>query len=283
MTRESDELKNCEVIITRAQHQQGALSAPLARRGAQMITAPVIQLAPPPPLYDRCYQDGSWMIPIQEVGVALRSFNWLIFTSANAVRLTHERWRDLGGLDGLHKIYGTHFPSIVCVGSATQRALIQVGIQSSVIPKAFHAEGVIELLSARSIDAQKVLIPRALVAREVLPEALRAQGAEVWVSPVYQTLPLSLSPQVRTHILAPCRGKIRYLIFTSDSTLRYFTDQFSAQELQTLHSHTRVIVIGPVVAQSATEMGYHVQRVAHPHTVGGLIDAIITDWREMIK
>lgn len=283
MTRESDELRDCEVVVTRAPHQQAALSVPLARRGAQVIAAPVIHLAPPPPPGDHCYQEGSWMRPINEVGAALQSFSWLIFTSANAVRLTHERWRGLGGLDGLCASWGAHFPAVVCVGSATQRALSDLGVKGSVIPKAFHAEGIVELLSTRSIDTQKILIPRALVARETLPEALRARGAEVWVSPVYQTLPLSLSPQVRAHILSPARPKVRYLTFTSDSTLRYFTDQFSAQEIKALRVDTRVIVIGPIVEQSATSVGLPARRIAHPHTVEGLIDAISADQREITQ
>jgi uroporphyrinogen III methyltransferase/synthase len=275
-------LGECEVIITRAQHQQDALCHPLVELGAHVISAPVIKLSSPPPPHDQCYREGSWMLPIGEAGDQLERFDWLIFTSANSVRLTHEHWRDLGGLNGLYQGL-SHSLTILCVGSSTQRALSQVGVPSSVIPKSFHAEGLIELLNTYQLSGASILIPRALIAREVLPQSLRAQRAEVWISPVYQTLTLPLSPQVKSQLQDSSKRRLRYLTFTSDSTLHSFTEQWTPSELQILQQRVRVVVIGPIVAQSAFRLGFHVHRVAEPHTIEGLIDAITADYLTMTK
>jgi len=228
------------------------------------------------------------MLPILEAGRQLWSFHWLIFTSANAVRTADEHWESLGGLRGLYQdtsapinVRHSHPPKVICVGSSTQRALNELGLKASLVPKKFHAEGILELLGTHHVGGQRVLIPRALIAREILPEALRAKQAEVWVSPVYQTLGAPLLPQVKTQLLNVTSERTRYLVFTSDSTVHRLIEQMKPHELSILQKYARVVVIGPVVERAASVAGFDVCRVAQPHTIDGLIEILVTDYQEL--
>ena len=253
-----------------------------------MISAPTIQLVAPPPPQDVCYRENPWMLPILEVGRRLWSFHWLIFTSANAVRLADELWSSMGGLNGVYHYPQTSMgvqhsdpPKIICVGSATQDALNQLGVEASLVPKDFHTEGILELLATRDLPGQTILIPRALVAREKLPNVLRAQGAEVWISPVYQTLGAQLSDQVKGKLMSVSPTVIRYLVFPSDSTVHRLIAQLGVHELNILQKYTRVIVIGPIVKRAASAAGFNVCRVAQPHTIEGVIEGLTIDYQEM--
>ena len=219
------------------------------------------------------------MMPIAEAGQVIERFDWLIFTSVNAVHHAHAEWANLGGLEAL--LTSPLAPQVICVGTSTQRALNQRTSCQSILPRHFHAEGVIELLSDEPLKGQRVLIPRALKARETLPIALRSRGAEVWVAPVYQTLPEQLSSHVKDELLSSIqRGEPTYLTFTSDSTLNSFLAQWTEEDIAYLRAQVRWIVIGPVVERAARVAHVTPHKIARPHTWAGVIHAVVTDWVE---
>lgn len=216
------------------------------------------------------------MMPIAEAGQVIERFDWLIFTSANAVRHAHIEWANLGGLEAL--LTSPLAPQVICVGTATQRALRERTSCKSILPRHFHAEGVIELLSDEPLKGQHVLIPRALKARETLPIALRSRGAEVWIAPVYQTLPERLTHHVKDELLSSIqRGEPTYLTFTSDSTLNSFLAQWTDEDIAYLSAQARWIVIGPVVERAARAAHVTPHQTARPHTWAGVIHAIVTE------
>lgn len=254
-----------------------------------MILAPTIELIPPPPSSDQLYRKGTWMIPCSEVGDRLWRFDWILFTSANAVRYSEEAWSCFGGLkralelnppqENTHRVRKTN---IACVGTSTQRALKRLGVELDLLPKEFHAEGLLEALKHENFEGKRVLIPRALEARELLPLALRSRGAEVWISPMYQTVQASLSSEVKLQMLsqreASCRA--RAIIFTSDSTVSRLLEQLDDREQRLLKQHCDAWVIGPVVKKAAEREGFRVRGMASPHTIEALIDHLVRDLGE---
>lgn len=273
-------LLGAEVFVTRAPHQQESSCADLRALGARSVSIPTIELSPPPPALSEIYQDSS-LVFVLEAGQKFQSFDWVIFTSANAVRHSDQEWARLGGLAQLlAPATLCNKPQVVCVGSSTQRALSRRVSCPTLTPVNFHAEGVIELFKEIPLVGKRILIPRALHAREALPRALRLRGAEVYIAPVYQTLPRALTPQMRS-LLFTESGHVRYLTLTSDSTLSSLTSQISERDLIHLNRSTRVMVIGPVVERATLKSGLKVQRVAQPHTWRGLIQAMIADFVSM--
>ena len=91
-------LDKLEIVLTRAAHQIGTSAQSFENLGAKVIKAPSIRLIEPPPPNDRIYQRGRWMVPKSELSRMLWRFDWIIFTSVNAVNFAELAWRDIGGL-----------------------------------------------------------------------------------------------------------------------------------------------------------------------------------------
>jgi len=118
------------------------------------------------------------------------------------------------------------------------------------------------------------LIPRAKVAREMLPEQLKEMGAYVRVVHAYQAVP----PQAEGELISDRfrNQDIQYLTFTSSSTVKNFCQLFSdRQEMHKLTQHATVACIGPITAQAVQDEGLSVDIVATENTVPALVDAIV--------
>jgi uroporphyrinogen III methyltransferase/synthase len=147
------------------------------------------------------------------------------------------------------------------------------------IPQEFQAEGLIEAMTTAGIPGQRVLIPRAAEAREVLPEQLRAAGAEVRVVIAYRTIPSAVESQRLKDMLR--RQDIHAITFTSSSTVRNFCALFdSLEELKKLTEAAAVACIGPITAQTAREHGLPVTIQAAQNTVPALVEAIVQHFAE---
>ncbi|MBN2188617.1 MAG: uroporphyrinogen-III C-methyltransferase [Chitinispirillaceae bacterium] len=195
-------LAGARVVVLRTPEQSGELMQALQRKGATVVPWPIITIRPR---------------KLDRVTAAfLRPFTLVVFTSPNGARLfmtaLFERDLDARQLAG-KKVYA--------LGSGTAKALAGYGIRVDGIPKTFVAEGVLRLLPQR-LDGERVLIPRAARAREVLPETLRSRGAAVTVLPVYDTVKNRAG-------YGPVRdGDV--VLFTSSSTAEFFfSDPRSAQ------------------------------------------------------
>jgi uroporphyrinogen III methyltransferase/synthase len=246
------------VLVTRAREQAYELSQLLLACGAEPIECPTIQVVPP----------EDW----RELDTALAEvsrFDWLIFTSVNGVKPFMDRLQQQG-VDA-RALAGV---KICCIGPRTARELTRYGIRADLVPSEFQAEGVIAAFSAQPIAKQRILIPRAAVAREILPEELRRLGAEVRVVTAYRTV-LPATDRERFKDLFR-RREVDLITFTSSSTVRNFAALFdSPEEMHKLVSHLPVACIGPITAATAKEHGLTVTIMAAENTIPALVDALV--------
>ncbi len=235
----STELSGKTVLITRASSQSAELRSRLEDLGARVIECPTIQIVPP----------KTWK-PVDDAIRRLNTYQWLLFTSANAV----EQFMDRMG-DRRPAI------SIAVVGSATAAKLGEWGLKPALVPDQFRAEGLLAKFPANLVGT-RILFPRAEVAREVLPEELRRRGATVDIITVYRTVK-AFSGNIGD-VLASER--VDCIVFTSPSTI--------PDDLHSLPAGTALAVIGPVTAEAARLFGLMPDVVPVESTVPALVRAI---------
>lgn len=249
------------IVVTRARAQASGLAALLAEQGADVLQCPTIRIQP---LADQSALDGR-------LG-SLASYKWVIFTSVNGVKVFWERLR-LAGRDA--RALG---PCLVAaIGPATAKELEKHGLYPDFVPPKYVAESVIEGLTARGgLKGAKILIPRAAKAREILPDALREQGADVDVVPVYETVPESSN---RDEFLKALRaGEIDCITFGSSSTVENLLSLVPAEELKQ-HSEVRLACIGPVTARTLAGHGLACSVMPSEYTIPALVRSLIDTYR----
>jgi uroporphyrinogen III methyltransferase/synthase len=237
-------LAGVTVVVTRARAQASELAARLRTLGARALETPAIRIAP-----------TSDALP------SLAGFDLICLTSANGVQQLFERLAARG--EDARALAGAQ---VAAIGPGTARALREHGVIADIVPERFVAEGLIEALA--EVAVSRVLIARAAGARDVLPNALAARGAQVEVVSLYETLAEPIDPA-----LAPELARADYLTFTSSSTVRFFLA--SAQP----GADTRIASIGPVTSATLHEHGLTPHVEAARHDIDGLLDAIVADRR----
>jgi uroporphyrinogen III methyltransferase / synthase len=257
------------IVVTRAREQASALSDLLRSRGADPIEFPVIKIAPLPDYAD--------------LDAALRNLDryaWVVLTSVNAVPILRVRL-DALALDGR----AFHATRIAAIGPATADAIRQhLGLRADFVPTEAVAEAVIAQWPDTDLTGQRVLLPRAREAREILPEQLSARGARVDVIPVYETQTDESAREVFHAQLA--NGELDVLTFTASSTVHNFAQALGAAnadpqaDLKSLVGDTLVAAIGPVTADTLRHYGIEPQIVAVEHTIPGLVNAIELHFHE---
>jgi uroporphyrinogen-III synthase len=243
-------------LVLRARHQAGRLAEELRARGAEVLEVPAIEIVPP----------ESWG-PLDRALRNLSHYQWLIATSANAVDALRARMESLG----LSKEDCAHL-RVAAVGSATAEALIALGLPPAITPPDYVAESLVEAIGAAT-RGQRVLLARAAVARDVIPDTLRAQGTRVDVVDAYRTvIPADSVTAIRT--LFSSGRSPDAATFTSSSTVTNF--------LALLHeagadapASLRAISIGPVTSRTLRGHGWEPAAEAEPHDLTGLVDAVV--------
>jgi uroporphyrinogen III methyltransferase/synthase len=243
-------LQGKTILTTRAASQSGELRAKLEALGAHVIECPTIEIVP--------VEDWT---PVDESIRRLDSYDWLIFTSANAVQHFMERVR-LAGI-------AVSIP-IAVVGTATARRLKEFGLEPEIVPKEFRAEGLLRSMPS-SLFRTRVLMPRAETARDILPKELRRRGAHVDVVTVYRTIRPASGSRSVAEILST--ETIDCIVFTSPSTIRYLAESGGEAVLKLL-SKVAIAVIGPVTRDAATEFGLTSRIVPTQSTIDALVAAI---------
>jgi uroporphyrinogen III methyltransferase/synthase len=192
------------IVVTRARAQASSLSARLRDLGAEVIEMPAIRIEPLDPA------------PLHGALDALSDYDWVMFTSQNAVELF---WRAMRrrGLDARSLGHAR----LAAIGRATADALLDVGLAADVVPEKFVAESLVEALRRRDdVAGKRVLLARAAAARDVLPDGLRTLGARVDEIPIYQTvLDGSGAARVAARLHA---GEVDLVTLTSSSTAEFF-------------------------------------------------------------
>ena len=245
------------VLMTRAKEQAAELATVLAGYGADPVEAPTIQIVPP----------ADWT-PIDQAIGAIGTYDWVIFTSMNGVTQFMTRLRAIG-LDA-RCLAGRR---LCCIGPRTAQELEKFGVKADVIPADYQAEGVLTTLRGQVLKNARVLIPRAEVARELLPDELRARGAQVDVVPVYRTIvPSGDGGGWRQQLV---NREIHVVTFTSSSTVRNFVEMLGGGDVvKGLLKSVAIACIGPITAKTVEEYGLTVSIVAGENTVPALADAI---------
>jgi uroporphyrinogen III methyltransferase / synthase len=168
---------------------------------------------------------------------------------------------------------------IGAIGPRTAEELARYGLTPDMVPSEYQAEGLLAALATHDLHGKKVLIPRAEVARETLPEQLRKKGATVDVIPVYRTIaPAADLSRLREYFES---GAIDAVTFTSSSTVRNFVEMIGGvEQARRLGTKTTVACIGPITAQTAEESGLPVTIMPAENTVPALAQAIVRHFSE---
>jgi uroporphyrinogen III methyltransferase / synthase len=160
---------------------------------------------------------------------------------------------------------------LAAIGPATAQKIEGAGLRVDVVPEEYRAEALVKALDALSGD--RILIPRAKVAREILPDKLRETGAEVVVPPAYESVPSTEGKEELARRLLS--GEIDCVTFTASSTVENFVVAFGAGEAARLLAETRVACIGPITADTARKHDLRVDVEAEEYTISGLVEAVV--------
>ena len=240
------------VVITRARKQASRLAARLRSLGAEVIEFPTIEV--------QRLDDYSAL----DAAIArLPSYDWLVFTSVNGVEFFLNRldasdvdWRDLHA-------------RICAIGPATRQAVEELHLKVDVVPAEYVAESLLAAFEPFDMEGKRVIIPRAAVAREILPDELRRRGAKVDVLPAYRTV---VPEDARARAAEVFTHKPDWVLFTSSSTVKNLVEAAGREALEGVS----VASIGPVTSATARELDIDVIAEAKPYTIDGLVQAVMS-------
>jgi len=238
------------IVVTRARAQASDLVQRLTALGAEVVSAPVIRIEPLPDL-----------TPLRHALAALATYDWVAFTSSNAVEVACTERAAFAGV------------RVAAIGPATADALARRGVAVALVPEPHVAEALVAALAARGVSGKRVLVPCAERARPALADGLRAHGAAVDVVPVYRTVADGGDgTELARQLLA---GSVDAVTFTSSSTVEHFVALVGTPAATS--GRFIAAVIGPVTAATATELGVAAGGLieAEPSTAAGLTAALV--------
>ena len=243
------------VVVTREREQASVLSEALEALGAQAIELPTIEVRDP----------QSWEQLDQAIR-RLNEFDYLLLTSANGVRKFLSRLpasnRDVRDLKGL---------KIGAIGAATAAEFAKTGVRVDFVPSRYQAEGLLEALANQDVRGKSFLMPRARVARDLVPRVLAGRGARVEVVVAYETVPPDFEQGELVRLLTPPPDLIT---FTSSSTASNFVKLLRAHSVTQAIQGALCASIGPVTSATLRKLGLKVAVEATESTVPGLVNAI---------
>jgi uroporphyrinogen III methyltransferase / synthase len=242
-----------KVVVTRAADQAAELSDQLRELGADAIELPVIAFEPP--------ADAA---PLDRAIKTLRDYDWLIFTSANGVRFFLDR------LDHSRHDLRAIKARICAIGPATRQAIEELHLKVDLMPEEYIAEGVVKAFAGEDLAGKKILLPRAAVARDVIPIELGKLGAQVDVVEAYRNVVPS-NATARAHDVFSSEKKPDWITFTSSSTVKNLLAITGRDVLKGI----RIASIGPVTSSTLSAHGLTVDVEAKQFTLDGLVDAIL--------
>jgi uroporphyrinogen III methyltransferase/synthase len=249
------------ILVTRPREAAAELTDMLESLGAQAIEAPMIRIMPP--------DDYG---PLDEACATINTFDWVVFTSGNAVdafmqRLTRTG-RDLRALGGVR---------LCAVGPATTERLARYGLKVDLVPHEYKAETLAQALSqSGDVRGLRIFLPRADIGREVVAEELRKHGAVVSEAVAYRTVIAEAEregePDIYRMLL---ERRIDVVTFTSASAVRSFVKLLGAEPAADLLRTTVVASIGPVTAEAAAQYNIATTIIPAQYTIPALVNAIV--------
>lgn len=245
------------VLITRAKDQAGSLADELEALGASVLEIPVIEIRPP-----------ASYVALDATLANIENYDWLILTSVNGVEALFARMQTLGF--GPEKLLHLN---IAAIGPATEEAIEVHGLPVDVVPETYVAESVVEALRGQ-VGGKRVLLVRAKIARDVIPDELRKAGARVHVVEAYETVaPEESRGRLREALDSP-HERPTVITFTSSSTARNFVALMDSSDASQSLRGIRLASIGPVTSATLRELGLEVHVEAEEYTILGLIKAL---------
>lgn len=243
------------IAITRTREQASVLREALAELGAEVVEISTIVIRDP----------ASWE-PLDQAIRRLEEFHYLLVTSANGARNFLARLkacgRDIRDLKGLE---------IGAIGPATAAEFAKTGVRVDFIPREYRAEGLLEALEGRDLRGKAMLIPRARVARDLVPRALAKRAARVEVVEAYETVLPNFKPGELERLLTPPPDMIT---FTSSSTAANFAKILGERKISEALAGVAVASIGPITSKTVRKLGLSIVTEATEYTIPGLVRAI---------
>lgn len=245
-------LAGATIVVTRAASRASSLVAPLEALGANVLTYAATRIVP--------REEQS----LRQAACALARFDWVVFTSAVSVMLTCDATESCGiaAGDWLHT-------RVACIGSATADALRERGIEPTLVPQRFVAEGLLQAFAAQGgLDCMAVLYPAAVGARPELADGMRALGASVQLLAIYESV--VTNDDVDMVRAALREGHVDAVTLAASSAVEGWV-----QAMSPLHDLADVVSIGPITTLAAKAAGLHVAAEATPSTIEGLVAAVV--------
>jgi len=241
-----DPLKGLRIVVTRSAEQAAEATKRLEALGASVITLPAIAIVPP--------ADSE---PLRRAAQAIDTFDWIIFTSSNAVKaLARELATDPRTVRG----------RVACVGSATAQIADAAGFKTALTPERYTAESLLPCFPTE-MQGHRILIPRSALARDVIPDELRRRGAHVTVVEAYQNVTPS---ETLRNAPAIFESAPDWVLFASASAVDHICAVIPVAKL----SNSRLASIGPATSAAIRNHGLPVAVEAAPHTAEGLVEAL---------
>ncbi len=245
-------LSGVRIVVTRAAHQAEELAAPLRSLGAQVLLAPTIGIGPP--------LDNE---PLQRAAAKATEYEWIVFTSTNAVAAFAAALRKAG------VVVASLPASVAVVGESTRKAAAGEGFRVSLTPSEQIAESLVAAFASGSVDGRSILYPSAAVTRDVLATGLQGLGARVDVVEAYRNV---LPPEAATQTAAVFRDPLPdWVTFASSSAAKNTAALVPSEVLR----RVRIASIGPATTHTLLMLGLTPDAEANPHSVDGLVSALL--------
>jgi uroporphyrinogen III methyltransferase / synthase len=246
-----------KILVTRSRHQAGELSQSLRELGAQAIEFPTIEIFPP--------EDLS---PLDRALKELSNYQWILFTSVNAVNFFFERMEALC-LD----ICALGSAKLAAVGKITAQSLIKRGLHVDRQPEEFTSDALSKVLKSEEIRGRRILFPRAELAREAIVEDLKKRGALLELVTVYRTRKSPYDNSQLQEIFEIIKPDL--LTFASSATVGHFVEILKATPYFQNAMKIPAIVMGPVTRESALEAGMKVVGMPDVYTIPDMVQEVL--------
>jgi len=253
------------VVITRSAAQSEELARELAARGAIPVVLPLVSFANP--------EDFA---PLDAAIAVVEQFDWMILTSAQAVRAVVRRSRDLKR--SLNQFGGKL--RIACVGPVTAKAARQAGLPVEFVAETHNGVALADELGSR-LEGSRVFLPRSDRTNPDLPVALKRHGAQVTEVIAYRTLrPTEVDQRSLTKI---AEGEADAVLFFSPSAVQHFAELCGNEQLRVLQDKLAITAVGPVTAKALREAGVQGIVAARDTTAASVIEALEEHFAGMVK
>ena len=258
--RSSKPLKNLVILVACSAKKMVELKSGLESMGGEVLPFPVIEI--------QAIEDTGLLDKALD---SLCDYSWIIFTSVYGVHFFMKHLKERGIIVNRESI-----PNVCSIGPSTRAALEEFGWKTTVLPKNYVAEGVLEALDKyhgglQHLAGRRVLLPRAKEAREILPETLTAAGVHVDVVPCYRTVLAEINENTMKQLQD---RKPDLLVFTSSSTIKNMIEILGREVGEKILLESTVAVLGPVTGDTARFFGKRAEIVPETHTIVALLKAI---------